>query len=84
VSLDTYDSSNVAKNGNCCLKGMEAFDKAQIVDSILDGMGFVPKVAYFDHKELDIVPTEGYPDYKVDSAPTKVGFDQGKVDTDLP
>lgn len=61
------------------------FDKAQLVDSILARMGFAPKVADFDHKELDIAPTNGYSDHtKVDSSPAKVGFDQGKVDIDLP
>ena len=54
------------------------------MDSILVGIGYAPKVADFDHKELDIAPIEGYPNHKLDSSPTKMGFDQGKVDIDLP
>lgn len=38
----------------------------------------------FDHKEIDIAPMQGHPNHKVDSTPTNVGFDQGKVDTNLP
>ena len=46
------------------------------MDSILVGIGYAPKVADFDHKELDIAPTERYSDHtKVDVSPTKVGFD---------
>jgi len=43
-------------------KAWDAFDKAYILDSILFGMGYAPKVVNCDHKELDISPTERYSD----------------------
>ena len=33
------------------------------MDSILVVMGLAPKVVEFDHKELDITPTEGCSDH---------------------
>ena len=77
MSLETLSSSNIAKNSNCRLKGIKAFEEAQPAGSNLVDKDYAPKLEDFDHRGFDFSPNEGYLDHKVD-------YVHGRVDIDLP